>query len=143
MEETRWERTPKDNLATEIANSPPPAGWEARRTKFNDVYFINSEEDMSTACLWREVVPRIDDTSTKITPIPAGWTMDEVKNRVVYKSPAGELMETPPEPDNKATFQNVIKSKEHCQLLDFFPQHLIDQYEKDTKLPEPAPAIPR
>lgn len=133
----------KGRLAADIAMSPTIPGWEARRTKANDVYFINSEKGQSTACLWREIVPSNDDTSMKITPIPEGWTIAKVNGRVLYRSPGSKLKETPPEPDGKSTYEKVIKSKEYCQLLEFFPQYLIDQYEKDAKPPEPAPFIPR
>lgn len=130
---TDWDSSQSGNLAEEISLFPLPAGWEARRTKHNDVYFINSEKGQSTACLWREMVPG-NDTSTKLSPLPEGWTVSRVNGKVAYyKSSTLETTETPPQPDDKSTFQNVIKSKEYCQLLEFFPQYLIDQYEKDAK----------
>jgi len=132
LEKTDWNSTPSDNLANEISLCPLPAGWEARQTKDNDVYFINLEKGQSTACLWRAAVPS-KDTSAKLTPLPKGWTIGKVNGKVLYKNFEAEIKQTPPEPDTESTFQNIIKSKEYCQLLQFFPQFLIDHYEQDAE----------
>lgn len=139
IEKTDWDSTPTDNLANEIGLCPLPLGWEARRTKDNNVYFINLENWQSTACLWRVTVPN-NDTSAKLAPLPKGWTVFEVNGKVVYQNLKAEIMETPPEQDDKSTFQNIIRSKEYCQLVQFFPQYLIDQYEQDAK---PVPRHPQ
>lgn len=127
IEKTDWDSRPDDNLADEIGSSPIPSGWEARRTKDNDVYFINIENQQLTACLWRATIPN-NDTSAKLVPLPTGWTVSDVNGRVVYKNAKAETVETLPETDENLISQTVIKSKEYCQLGEFFPQYLIGKY---------------
>jgi len=133
FEKTDWDSTPTYDLANEISLYPLPLGWEARQTKDNDIYFINLENWQSTACLWRAMVPN-NDTLAKLAPLPKGWTVLEVNGKVVYQNHKAETMETPPEPDDKSTFQNIIRSKEYCQLVQFFPKYLIDQFKEEAKL---------
>ncbi|PMD42738.1 hypothetical protein L207DRAFT_581390 [Hyaloscypha variabilis F] len=131
----RWEPVGSEeyNLATNIAKNSTPPGWEARRTKANDVYFINSQEGKSTACLWREIVPiESDDAPNKVMPLPPGWTITAVNGKVVYTSPTREVSESAPDADEKTTFAKVVKSKDYSQPPEFFPQYLIDQYEKEA-----------
>lgn len=127
-----WDNTKKNSLASTISLFQLPPGWEARRSKVNDIYFFDLEKKQATACLWWDPISS-DIRGPNLTPLPEGWTEMLDDGKLVYTNDQGQKTETRPTPDEKSSFQAVIRPKEYSQLLDFFPQYLINEYKKIGK----------
>jgi hypothetical protein len=108
-----------------ILERPIPNEWEVRRTKEDDVYFFNQQENKPTACLWRDPTAKSKRTALPV-PLPPGCRLTGYKT----EKPGSGLEET-------SVFEHVLESKQYCELREFFSEAFLKSLEEEAKEPIP------